>query len=68
MFLADKLKKLREEKDLSQEGLMFELDKNELRVSRQTIFSWENGITVPDANSLQIIANFFKVPIKYFFD
>lgn len=68
VFLAEKIKELREAKRLSQEGLMFELDKVGLRLSRQTLFNWENGINSPDATDIAIIANYFKKPIQYFFD
>lgn len=68
MFLASKLKEYREEKKLTQTDLMFELDKIGLRISRQTLINWEAGITIPNANEIDLIASFFKKPIQSFFD
>lgn len=67
MYVADKLKECREEKKLSQEDLLFELGKLGLRLSRQTLGSWESGTTAPDVNDLAIIAKFFNKPVQYFF-
>jgi len=68
MFIAEKLRKCREEKNLTQTDLMFELDKIGLRISRPTLINWETGVTIPDANNVAILAMFFNKPIQYFFD
>lgn len=68
MFIADKLRKCREDKKLSLEDLTFELDKINFRITRQTLYNWETGATVPNANALTALSNYFKKPIEYFFD
>ena len=68
MFIAEKLRKCREEKNLTQTDLMFELDKIGLRISRPTLINWETGETTPDANELAVLAMFFGKPIQYFFN
>ena len=67
MYTPEKIKKLREDRELSQTDLMFELDKRGLRISRQTLISWESGTTAPNANDIAILASFFKKPEQYFF-
>lgn len=68
MFIVDRLKKCREEKALSLEDLAFELDKINFRITRQTLYNWETGATVPDVNDIAILAAYFKKPLQYFFD
>ena len=68
MFNPSKLKKIRNDKNLTQTDLMFELDKSGLRISRQTLINWEHGRSAPKVNELSIIANFFNKSIQYFFD
>lgn len=68
MFIAERLKKCREEKKLSQEDLTFELDKIGFRVTRQTLYNWETEATVPDANAIATLSAYFQKPIQYFFD
>lgn len=68
MFIAEKLRKCREEKGLTQTDLMFELDKIGLRICRPTLINWETGVTTPDANEVALLASFFGKPIQYFFD
>ena len=67
MFIAEKIKKCRTEAGISQETMMFDLDKEGLRISRTTLCNWETGDTTPDANEIAVIAKFFKKPIQYFF-
>ncbi len=67
MFDPKKLIAVREEKGLSIADFMFELDKFGLRISMPTLYRWENGGAVPDANEVATLATFFKVPIGYFF-
>ena len=68
MFIAEKLRKCREEGNFTQTDLMFELDKIGLRISRPTLINWETGTTTPDANEVATLAMFFNKPIQYFFD
>lgn len=56
MDLGEKIRKMRKEKNLSQEQLAEKLD-----VSRQTISNWENGKFYPDIDSL---VNLSKVKKK----
>ena len=58
MTFGEKLKKLRNEKQLSQEDLA-----NQLGVSRQAISKWEQDIALPDTNNLILIAKIFKVSL-----
>ena len=51
-MLGDNIKRLRREKGISQEDLA-----NRLHVVRQTVSKWENGLSVPDAEMLSVIAN-----------
>ncbi len=67
MFKFQNLKRCREDKELTQTDLVFELDKLSLRISRQTLLNWEAGVTTPDANDIVTIASFFNKPVQYFF-
>lgn len=58
MNLADKLKSLRKEKNVSQEKLA-----QYLNVSFQAVSKWENSNTYPDISLLPDIARFFGVTI-----
>lgn len=55
---GQKLKKLREAKGLSQEGLAAELN-----VSRQAVYKWEADKGYPDIENLINISDFFEVTI-----
>lgn len=59
-MFAKNLKKLREEKDLSQADLA-----KEFNVAQQTIGKWEKGITRPRQQMLEKIADFFHVSTDY---
>lgn len=61
MEIYEKLSKLRKEHGYSQEELSIQL-----KVSRQTISRWENGLTLPDSNNLINIANFFELDVNEF--
>lgn len=56
MKFNENLRRLRKEKEYSQEYLSIKLD-----VSRQTISKWENGTAMPDLKKLVEIAEFFEV-------
>ena len=58
-MLRDNLKNLRKAKGLSQEELAVKLN-----VVRQTISKWEKGQSVPDAEMLVKLAEFFEVPVS----
>ena len=51
-MLNENIKKLRQEKGLSQEELAIKLN-----VVRQTISKWENGLSVPDSSMLITLAD-----------
>ncbi|MDE7284411.1 MAG: helix-turn-helix domain-containing protein [Lachnospiraceae bacterium] len=58
MGFGENLQKLRKERNISQESLA-----EELKVSRQTIGKWENGVTYPEVECLIQISDFFEVSI-----
>ena len=58
-MLKDNLKTLRKNKGLSQEELSIQL-----HVVRQTISKWETGLSVPDAEMLMTISEFFETPVS----
>ena len=58
-MLKDNLKTLRKNKGLSQEELSVKLN-----VVRQTISKWETGLSVPDAEMLVKISNYFNIPVS----
>lgn len=49
------------------EALMIAFANHGLKISRQTISSWENGETTPTVKQLAVYAEFFKKPISFFF-
>ena len=57
-MLGENIKALRKEKGYSQETLA-----QQLNVVRQTISKWEKGLSVPDAEQLEHIADLFEVPV-----
>ena len=59
-MFSDRLKKLRDENNVSQ----FDLS-NYLGISQQALSKWENEKTEPDNESLVKIANYFNVSIDY---
>ena len=58
-MLSDNLKKYRNEKGLTQETLAVKLN-----VVRQTVSTWEKGLSVPDAEMLQKIAEVLEVDVS----
>lgn len=54
------LKQLRLEKNLSQQKLA-----DILHISQQSVYKYENDITMPDIETLINIANFFETSIDY---
>lgn len=62
MAINQKIKQLREERNMTQEDLAIAIDSK-----RSTIASWERNIT-PPLSELAKLADFFGVPIDYFRD
>lgn len=60
MTLGKRIKKLREERNISQEKLSFDIN-----ISRQTISKWENDSVLPDSNSIGILCSYFNVTADY---
>lgn len=56
MTIADKIKKLRKDNNMTQEDLA-----EKLNVSRQTISKWETNIVIPDANNIVSICKLFNI-------
>lgn len=58
MNLGENIKKLRKEKNLSQEQLA-----EMLNVSRQAVSKWESGKTYPDIDNLVLLRDIFNVTL-----
>ena len=58
MNFGSNLKKLRKEKNLTQETLA-----ECLNVSAQTVSKWENGVSMPDVSMLPLLADYFRVSV-----
>ena len=58
IYFGENLKRLRKEKELTQETLA-----EFLNVSFQTVSKWERGETYPDITTLPIISRFFDISI-----
>lgn len=58
-MLGDNIRQLRKNKGLTQEELAIRLN-----VVRQTLSKWEKGLSVPDAEMLQKIAEILQVDVK----
>ena len=54
MNFADKLKELRQEKGISQAKLA-----EDIFISRSAIAKWENGLGIPNEDSLKLLAEYF---------
>lgn len=57
---SDRLKSLRLERKISQNELS-----KKMELTRATINAWEMGISTPNAQSLVLLAKFFKVSVDY---
>ena len=62
-MLGEQIKILRKSKGMSQEELA-----NQLHVSRQTLSKWENGNSVPDAETLIRISQALDVTVNNLLD
>lgn len=58
-MLKENIKILRKQSNMSQEQLA-----TKLNVVRQTVSKWEQGISVPDAQTLVLISNLFATPVS----
>ncbi len=58
-MLKDNLVILRKQKGLTQETVA-----DRLHVVRQTVSKWEKGLSVPDADALQRLAELYEVPVS----
>lgn len=56
MTIADKIKKLRKDNNMTQEDLA-----EKLNVSRQTISKWETNVVIPDADNIVSICKLFNI-------
>ena len=63
MELGNKIKTLRLKAGLTQEKLA-----DQLNVSFQTVFKWENNVCAPDISMLPKLSVFFGVTIDELFD
>ena len=58
--LAESLKRLRKDKDITQDGMA-----EYLRIKRQTYSAYERGVSTPDVFVLAELASFFNVSADY---
>ena len=58
-MLKENLVTLRKQKGLTQETVA-----DRLHVVRQTVSKWEKGLSVPDADALQRLAELYEVPVS----
>ena len=61
MDIGNKIKKYREQRNLSQDDLALKVF-----VSRQTISNWETNKSYPDIKSLSMLTNIFGVSLDEF--
>lgn len=59
MEFCDKLKELRAEKGISQTKLAADI-----HISRSAVAKWENGLGLPNDESLRMLAEYFDVPVS----
>ena len=60
MTTGQKIAARRKELELSQEALG-----DKLGVSRQTVYKWENDISLPDIDKLVALSRLFQVPVGW---
>lgn len=63
MFNSDKIRRLFEDRKISQAQFL-----KDTSVSKSNLYVWLNNTSIPGADNLEIIADYFNVPIDYFFD
>ena len=60
MTIGERIKKLREDNQISQEKLSLDIN-----VSRQTISKWENDTVMPDSNNISVLCEYFNITADY---
>ena len=60
MDIGNRIKELREVKNITQEQLA-----SGIRVSRQTISKWESGMVTPDSDNINLLCDYFDVSADY---
>jgi len=60
MTLGNRIKELREKKNISQEKLALDIN-----TSRQTVSKWENDTVLPDSNNISVLCKYFNVSADY---
>lgn len=68
MFLHEKIKKARVEKNMTQKQLAEELTKRGRRTSNTAIANWESGLNSPDVDTVELICEILDKDGNYFFD
>jgi len=68
MFQPEKLKKLREDRNLTIADAIYEFGKQDFRITRNTLENWEEGNTEPKANDMANLARFYGVSVDFFFN
>lgn len=63
MEIAEKLKKLRTDRSLTQKDLS-----DRLSISKKTYVNWEQGRYIPTVGNLTIVADFYGVPVSFLLD
>lgn len=61
MEIGDRIKNERKKRIISQQQLA-----DYLNISRQAVSRWENNISLPDLNTLVLIAKYFDIKLEYF--
>ena len=65
--MYEKLEILLKERKMTVYGLVKELAKNEdTKIAKSTFSDWKHGKSKPKADKLQILAEYFGVPMEYF--
>lgn len=63
MDIGQIINNLRKEKKISQRKMA-----SDLSITNPTISMWENGLRKPDTDTLKRLADYFNVPVTYFFE
>lgn len=63
MFEPDRIRQILEERNIRQSTFL-----KDLGLSKSNLYAWVNGRSVPRVDSIEEIADYFDVPIDYFFD
>lgn len=58
--LSERLKELRRQNNISQNALA-----KQMNLTRATVNAWEMGISCPNAQSLVMLSQYFKVSVDY---